>query len=217
MSDPTPTPQASSELAPRSASGKRRGPLITTFPVVLDACVLANSTIRDFVLYAAYLALYRPLWTDEILNDLRATLDRFGIRAERIEYIVGQMMNAFPDACVDSYQSLASNLATDTRDRGIIAAAIVGKAQLLVTENTHRFPTKALSRFHIEATNADDFLRDLLDIDPERMIEVLSTITDSRKMPRHTVEELLQAVESNGCIGFASDMRAALEKYYGDS
>ncbi len=100
---------------------------------------------------------------------------------------------------------------------GVYNAAPSPKAQLIVTENTRHFPVEALAPYHIETTNADDFLRDLLDIDPERMIEVLTTIANSRKMPPRTVEELLDAVEANGCKGFAVDMRAAIQKYYADN
>jgi PIN domain-containing protein len=217
MNNPTPTPRGSGEVIAPTSFRKHRGPLITGFPAVLDACVLANSTIRDFVLYAAYLALYRPIWSDDILQELRRTLSRFGIRPERIDYMVDQMTGAFPEACVDGYESLIAGLTNDPGDRHVLAAAIVGKAQLIVTENTRHFPGDALAPYHIETTNADDFLRDLLDIDPERMIEVLTTIANSRKMPPRTVEELLHAVEANGCKGFAADMGAALEKYYADS
>jgi hypothetical protein len=217
MNNPTPTPQSSGEVSAPTPIRKHRGPLITGFPAVLDACVLANSTIRDFVLYAAYLALYRPVWSDDILRELRETLSRFGIRPERIEYMVGQMTGAFPEACVEGYEALIAGMKNDPGDRHVLAAAVVGKAQLIVTENIRHFPVAALAPYHIETTNADDFLRDLLDIDPERMIEVLTTIAKSRKMPPRTVEELLSAVEANGCKGFAADMRAALERYYADS
>src|ERR1700736_1294687 len=193
MNNPTPTPQGSGELISATPYRKHRGPLITGFPAVLDACVLANSTVRDFVLYAAYLALYRPVWSSDILRELQNTLSRFGIRPERIDYMVGQMTAAFPEACVEGYEPLIVGLANDPGDRHVLAAAIVGKAPLIVPENTRHFPAEALAPYHIETTNADDFLRDLLDIDPERMIEVLTTIANSRNMPQRTVEELLDA------------------------
>jgi len=219
MSNPTPhrAKQTSDGPALTSFSGKRRGPLITGFPVVLDACVLVNSTIRDFVLYAAHLALYRPIWSADILRELRATLSRFGIQADRVEYIVSQMSGAFPEACVDGYETLIGGMKNDPGDRHVLACAVVGKAQLIVTENLRHFPPTSLEPYHIEATNADDFLRDLLDIDRDRMLEVLTTIAETRKMPPRTIEELLEAVRANGCPGFAADMRAALERCYSDS
>jgi hypothetical protein len=102
------------------------------------------------------------------------------------------------------------------KDRHVLAAAVVSKAQYIVTSNLRDFPAAALRPYRIEAHGPDEFLRDLLDVDPERMLDVLGTIAASRKMPPKTVDELLAALERNDCRGFASDLRDALQRHYHD-
>lgn len=217
MSDPK--PRREPRLATQRMSRRKpRRALVTSFPVMLDTCVLASSTIRDFLLWAAYLALYRPVWSADILEELRRTLiDKFGVQPERADYMIGQMTTAFQEAEVDGYQALIPVMTNAEKDRHVLAASVIAKAQLIVTNNLRDFNDAALSPYHIEATNADNFLRDLLDVDSERMLEVLMTLAEQRKMPPRTVEELLQALEQDGCVGFAADMRVVLTETYADS
>jgi hypothetical protein len=192
--------------------------LITGFPVVLDACILCNATIRDFVLWAAYLALYRPVWSKDIVDEVSRTLEQtFGIHPDRVAYVIKQMQDSFPEAQVEGYESLLPAMTNHPKDRHVLAAGIIGRAQLIVTENIKHFPEESLAPFHMETTNADDFLRDLLDIDRERMLEVFRTLTQTRKQPPKTSDEILEALESNGCPGFAQDLRDTLKSEYGDS
>jgi len=191
--------------------------LITAFPVVLDACVLCNATIRDFILWAAQLALYRPLWSKDILDEVRRTLTQFGLQASRIEYLIEQMTAAFPEAVVVGYESIVPVMANHEKDRHVLAAAVISKAQLIVTENQRDFPAEAMEPYQIETIGADDFLRDLLDVDKERMLDVLTILTKRRKLPPKTVDEILAALVQNGCSGFAADLQEALKSEYGDS
>jgi hypothetical protein len=214
MSDPTPK---NAELARTSQKRNPRRALITGFPVVIDACVLVNSTVRDFVLWAAYLALYRPVWSADIISEVRKTLLSFGIARERVEYTIAQIENAFPEAMVEGYEALVPVMTNAESDRHVVAAGIIGKAQLIVTQNLKDFPSAALEAYRIEACNADDFLRDLLDVDQERMVEVLISLSKNRKMPPKTVDDLLDALEANGCPNFAADMREVLKTIYADS
>jgi PIN domain-containing protein len=215
MIDPPAVPNSAADV--RRIARKPHRTLITRFPVVLDACVLSNATVRDFVLWAADLALFRPIWSSDIIAETRRTLTGFGIAATRIDYLLQQMSDAFPEAPVDGYQHLIGSLTNHPNDRHVVAAAILAGAQVIVTENLKHFPEKSLSPYHVEASNADEFLRDLLDIDSERMIEVLMTIATHRKCPPKTVDELLEALENNGCFGFAQDLRDALKQRFGDS
>jgi predicted nucleic acid-binding protein len=193
--------------------------LLTSFAVVLDACVLCNSTVRDFLLWAADVALFRPVWSRETIEEVqRVLLGRgFGLAPERVDYLIGQMRTAFPEAEVQDYERLLPVVANDESDRHVIAAAIASGAQLIVTNNLRHFPEETLRPHHLEACSPDEVLRDLLDLDPERMIDVLATIAERRKCPPKSIDELLEALSSNGCPGFANDLRDALRKHYVDS
>ena len=67
------------------------------FNVVLDACVLYDSIMRDFLLCLAEKELYRPIWSKEICQEVEKNL------VQRIDYskaqkIVNAINQAFPEA-----------------------------------------------------------------------------------------------------------------------
>ena len=47
---------------------------MSSFMVVLDACVLVPAPLRDTLLRAASVGLYRMQWTDDILEEARRNL-----------------------------------------------------------------------------------------------------------------------------------------------
>jgi len=80
----------------------------TTHPArpvgALDACVLIPAGLRDLLLSCASEAVFRPVWQDEILdevrrNSLRLLVERSGLTraaaAEAVTHTVEQMTRAF--------------------------------------------------------------------------------------------------------------------------
>ena len=61
------------------------------------------------------------------------------------------MDRAFPGSNVTGYESLVENLSLpDPDDRHILAAAIKGEAQVIVTANLKDFPASALASYSIQ-------------------------------------------------------------------
>ena len=56
----------------------------------------------------------------------------------------------------------------DPDDRHIVAAAVRGRADLIVTENLRDFPDETLLLWDLEAQSLDGFLLDQLDLPPMR-------------------------------------------------
>jgi predicted nucleic acid-binding protein len=145
------------------------------FPVLLDACVLVPYRLADLLLWLAEAELYQPLWSDEILEEVRRTLvsPKIGVAPEKANRRIAQMRDAFPFASVTGYQGLVSGLTNDTKDRHVLAAAVRGHAALIVTSNLKDFPAAALAPYDIEAIHPDDFLLDQLDLAEERTLKCL--------------------------------------------
>lgn len=102
------------------------------------------------------------------------------------------MEQFFPDATVTGWDDLVGILTLpDPDDRHVLAAAIVGGADAIVTANLNDFPDHALARFNIDATHPDDFLLDQWDLEPRLAEQVLDDIVDARRNPTVTHQDVL--------------------------
>jgi predicted nucleic acid-binding protein len=129
---------------------------------VLDACVLVPMSLCDFLLrLAEEPALYRPLWSEQILAEmakaLKAKLHR---SAADVAWRRQQMIHAFPEAMVTVPVDLlkALDCLPDKGDRHVLAAAIMGLADTIVTQNIRHFPKDCLQKYGVLCQTADDFL-----------------------------------------------------------
>lgn len=59
------------------------------------------------------------------------------------------------------------------KDRHVVAAAIRGRATIIVTRNLKDFPGSALDKYDIAAQHPDAFLLNLLNQDEARMLSIL--------------------------------------------
>jgi hypothetical protein len=72
-----------------------------------------------------------------------------------------------PDALVTGYEDLIEGLQLpDPDDRHVLAAAIRGRADVIVTANVRDFPADILTPLEIEAQHPDEFIAYLLDLAP---------------------------------------------------
>jgi predicted nucleic acid-binding protein len=102
---------------------------------LLDTCVLLKSYLCDTLLSVAEEGAFRPLWSDHILAELRRNLIKAGAKQEAVEHRLGQMATYFPDARVTGYEKLIGSMTNHPKDRHVLAAAVAGRADVLVTEN----------------------------------------------------------------------------------
>lgn len=147
------------------------------FRVLLDACVLANHGVCDLLLRFAELPrLYLPLWSDEILAEVRRThLSRLKPPwPERLaDFWQAEVRRNFPESIVEDHRHLISAMPNDAGDRHVLAAAIVGHAQLVVTFNLRHFPDEGLKPLGLSAVHPQDYLVTLFEMKPEVAISRL--------------------------------------------
>lgn len=132
------------------------------YAAVLDACVLVPAVLCDTLLrLAEEPATYRPFWSEHIMAELARALEtKLHRTPEEISYRQSEMNKAFPEAMVRVPASLAGGLECipDEGDKPVLAAAIVGHANVIVTQNTKHFPMECLDPYGILCQSADDFL-----------------------------------------------------------
>jgi hypothetical protein len=180
------------------------------FIVLYDACVLYPPTLRDLLIRIGQAGLVRAKWTDRILDEcFRSILrDRPDLSTERLARTRQLMNQALLDVLVTGYEDLIPGIQLpDSDDRHVVAAAIRAGAQVIVTSNVKDFPNSVLAPLGLEAMSADQFVLDIVDLEPDTVIDVLEAQAAELAKPRKTVPELLDRLEGNALPRAAGKLR----------
>ena len=109
------------------------------------------------------------------------------------------MDRATLDALVEGYEDLIPTLSLpDENDRHVLAAAIRGGAQVIVTMNLRDFPDEVLQQYEMEAQHPDEFILQLIELTPDVVMDAAETHRQSLKNPPKSIEEFLASLEAQG-------------------
>lgn len=160
------------------------------FPVVLDACVLANQRVTDLLLRLAETPrLYVPKWSAKILDETdRTLLNVLKWPKPLVPYRREQLATHFPDACVEDHEPIEACLKNVPKDRHVLAAAIRSRCEVIVTFNLKDFPAEALKDWNVEAQHPSKFLANLYSLNGGLVVQRLNQIGPNLK---RTVPEVL--------------------------
>ncbi|MBE7501917.1 MAG: PIN domain-containing protein [Verrucomicrobiales bacterium] len=162
------------------------------FRVLLDACVMAPHGLCDlFLRLAETPRLYVPCWSARILDEVqRVQTDRLEPPwpKPRSDHWRREVEAAFPEAIVEGYEPLTAVLGNSEGDRHVLAAAIRGDADVIVTFNTRDFPADSLAPWGIAANHPSEYLNVLFSIDPVVFVSKLEQIATCR---RQSLEEVV--------------------------
>ena len=191
------------------------------FSALLDTCVLVPSRARDVLLEVASRGAYRPLWSSEILAELdrtlRTLLRKRGLGPEAsgsyLTRLFRQMATTFPDALVMGWEPFMDVVQLpDPDDRHVVAAALTGRADVIVTDNLADFPPQALPAPLIRQS-LDDFLLDALDIHPDLVATAIRAIAarTGKSGPPMTDKDIAVYLQAHGTPIFGERLLAALD------
>ena len=148
---------------------------------VLDTCVLAPMPLCDTLpRLAEDPAFYIPKWPDEILRELRSTLQRIGYTLAQADRRITAMETAFEDANVAGYENLAASMTNDPKDRHVLAAAVRCGAHAIVTSNLKHFPPESVKPYDLDALTPDDFLVHQFHLNPDLFTEKVVAQAEAR-------------------------------------
>ena len=103
-------------------------------------------------------AFYIPKWSNEILRELRSTLERMGYTLAQAERRIVAMESAFEGANVTGYEYLVAAMTNDPKDRHVIAAAARCGAHAIITHNVRHFRPESAKPYDLDILTPDDFL-----------------------------------------------------------
>jgi len=168
--------------------------MFSGFIVLFDACVLYQAPVRDLVMELGIADLYRAKWTNRIHDEWIGSLvrNRPDISREKLERTRQLLNESLEDCLVKGYESLVQTLTLpDTDDCHVLAAAIKGHAQIIVTYNVKDFPGEYLDTFGLEVQHPDTFFLNQSDLQQSAFLAAVKRIRLSLKRPAKTPEEYL--------------------------
>lgn len=166
--------------------------------VVLDTCVLYPTVMREMLLGTARLGHFTPLWSARILEEWAHAACKLGPEGEaqaRAEIALARA--AWPGAELPPAPGIEARLwLPDEADLHVLAVAIAGSADAILTLNRRDFPRNILAEEGLERIDPDGFLMRLWQRDPRGIAGVASRVL----------------AEANRLSGDAWEMRPLLKK-----
>lgn len=143
------------------------------------------TVMREVLLGAARAGLFTPLWSDRILEEWARAARKIGPTGEtQARGEVALIRAAWPKAEVTWPPSLEARLyLPDEDDRHVLAAAIAGSADLIITMNAKDFPRQILAEEGLSRQDPDGFLHGLWQAHPGVMQDIVEGV-------RQTAERL---------------------------
>lgn len=127
---------------------------------LLDACVLYPTVLREILLGVAKQGLFTPLWSARILEEWARAARKLGPGGEvQARGEIALLRAAWPGAEIPPRAGLEARLwLPDSADVHVLAAAIAGGADVIVTFNAQDFPRHLLAEEGLRREGPDAFL-----------------------------------------------------------
>lgn len=181
------------------------------FIAVLDTNVIFPVVIRDLLFWFALYDLYTPKWSNTIFDEWQEVMIRKGVSREEAQKRVNKANLAFPEALVTNYQFLIEKLELpDQNDRHVLAAAIKVDADVIVTNNLKDFPVNYLDQFGIKVIDPDNFLADIIDLNPQLALKAFNELVLNKRNPELNQLEVLEILRKNGLFNTAEYLHSLL-------
>ena len=128
--------------------------------LVIDACVLVPALTRALVMDAASVGAFTPLWSAQILDEWRHAVTKLGpVEAAQVSTEIALLGANYPSAAVAVREETLGTLTLpDPDDRHVLAAALAGEAEAILTFNTKDFPIRTLGAYGLLRRHPDEFL-----------------------------------------------------------
>jgi len=152
------------------------------YRVFIDACVLANHGVCDLLLRLSERPrLIVPQWSEVVLEEVRRThANKLNWPQHLVDHFQGEIRRSFPEAEVSNFESLIDSLEVDPKDRHVLAAAIRGNCQLVLTFNLRHFPKEKTEVWGVDVAHPQDYLKVLYEMEPKLVIGRLGEIAGRR-------------------------------------
>jgi len=145
---------------------------------LLDTCVIYPTVMRQMLLGAARAGAFTPLWSARIIEEWQRASIKLGPAGVAQAGAEAALLAAdWPAAQVTWPPSLEARLwLPDPADTHVLAAAIAGSADVIVTLNSKDFPRQILAEEGLSRSDPDALLHGIWQASPDMMAQVASAI-----------------------------------------
>ncbi len=183
---------------------------MAAYSVLYDACVLYPAPLRDLLLRLAMVDLFRARWTETILDECFRNLAKNRPDLQPAQFArTRELMNAHVlDAVITGHETLIPSITLpDPDDRHVLAAAICGGVDAIITYNLTDFPAQVLKTYGIEAQHPDEFIACQLDLGPARVLTAVREQRAALKRNPRTLDEFLATLEQQRLVQTVARLR----------
>lgn len=151
--------------------------------VLIDANVLFPTVQREMVLGAAGQGMFEPLWSARLLEEWARAAARLGPEAEaQARGEIAILRAQWPKAEIATRPGLEARLwLPDANDIHVLAAAILGSADLILTQNAKDFPRQILAEEGLSRSDPDAFLMGFAQTQPKALNAVASRVLNNAR------------------------------------
>ena len=189
--------------------------------VVLDTNVLVARAVHQLLGTLGAKGAFDVVWSDALLDELLGALTRSkhldgrGWSAAGASAVAGYVRAGFPDGgvpatAVAAQMSAARLLVHDEGDAHVVALAIAGSAECIVTSNVVDYSIAELADCDIKVITPDKFLLELFVALPDDVMAAVVDQTATQVKYPATPHDLLSILHRSGCPQFAAALCDAL-------
>jgi predicted nucleic acid-binding protein len=151
--------------------------------LVLDTCVLYPTVMREVLLGAAALGHFTPLWSARILEEWARAAIKLGPEGEaQARAEITLLRVAWPKAELRPSPGIEARLwLPDPADIHVLAVAVSGAADGIVTVNAKDFPKQILAEEGLDRLDPDGLLHRLWLEDPDGLQRVGQNVLDQAR------------------------------------
>lgn len=181
--------------------------------VFADASVLYSALLRDILIQAALDKAFTLHWSAEVQMEWRRALlaNRPDLEEAKIARTQSLMNNALPSAAIEGFHALIEELSLpDPDDSHVLAAAIQGRCNIIVTFNLSDFPVSVLAPYNVAAMHPDAFFVQVVEDVRLPFIKALQTLRLRLKAPAYSAEEFVALLARQHLCATAEALRPML-------
>lgn len=167
--------------------------MILADTALLDANVLHPMVLCDLLIRLALAGYYRPRWSEDILDETVRSIHRRrpDLSLDLLRRRVAAMRRVLPDAMVAGYEGLAAEMVQLGKDAHVLAAAVRGGAEVIVTNNVRDFLPALLDHYEMLVQTPDEFLLDQWWLDPHGVVKLILEQSAATTRPHLSPTDIL--------------------------